>query len=94
MAKQDWILAAAAIGFLFDTLMVATGAFTPVQSFLPRPFSPPWMVGLWMNFAATLNVSLSWLLGRYWLAALFGGSAAPWHITVGRSSGLPKPFLL
>lgn len=71
------ILAAAAIGFLFDTLMVATGAFTPVQSLLPRPFSPPWMIGLWMNFAATLNVSLSWLLGRYWLAAVFGGIGGP-----------------
>jgi hypothetical protein len=71
------ILAAAAIGFLFDTLMVATGAFTPVQSLLPRPFSPSWMIGLWMNFAATLNVSLSWLLGRYWLAALFGGIGGP-----------------
>jgi len=71
------ILAAAAIGFLFDTLMVATGAFTPVQSLLPRPFSPPWMVGLWMNFAATLNVSLSWLLGRYRLAAMFGGIGGP-----------------
>jgi len=71
------ILAAAAIGFLFDTLMVATGAFTPVQSLLPRPFSPPWMVGLWMNFAATLNVSLSWLVGRYWLAAVFGALGGP-----------------
>jgi hypothetical protein len=71
------ILAAAAIGFLFDTLMVATGAFTPVQSLFPRPFSPPWMVGLWMNFAATLNVSLSWLLGRYWLAAVFGAIGGP-----------------
>jgi hypothetical protein len=71
------ILTAAALGFLFDTLMVATGAFTPVQSFLPRPFSPPWMVSLWMNFAATLNVSLSWLLGRYRLAALFGAIGGP-----------------
>jgi len=71
------LLAAAVIGFLFDTLMVATGAFTPVRSLLPRPFSPPWMVGLWMNFAATLNVSLSWLLGRYRLAAAFGAIGGP-----------------
>jgi hypothetical protein len=71
------ILVAAAIGFLFDTLMVATGAFTPVQSLVPRPFSPPWMVGLWMNFAATLNVSLSWLQGRIMLAAVFGGIGGP-----------------
>lgn len=71
------ILAAAAIGFLFDTLMVATGAFTPLRSLLPRPFSPPWMVVLWMNFAATLNVSLSWLQRRYRLAAVFGAIGGP-----------------
>lgn len=71
------ILAAAAIGFIFDTLMVATGVFTPIRSILPRPLSPPWMVGLWMNFAATLNVSMSWLLGRYWTAALFGAFGGP-----------------
>ncbi len=71
------LLAAAAIGFLFDTLMVATGAFTPVRNLLPRPFSPPWMVGLWMNFAATLNVSLAWLRGRFRLAAVSGAIGGP-----------------
>jgi len=30
------------------------------------------MVSLWLNFAATLNVSLEWLKGRYLLAAIFG----------------------
>jgi len=89
------ILSAAAIGFLFDTLMVATGTFTPVQSLLPRPFSPPWMVSLWMNFAATLNVSLSWLLGRYRLAAVFGAIGGPLAYyggaKLGATEALPSP---
>ena len=35
------------------------------------------MVSLWLNFAATLNVSLAWLRSRYLLAAIFGGVAGP-----------------
>lgn len=71
------LLAAGILGFLFDTALVATGTFLPVQHLLPRPFSPPWMVSLWLNFAATLNVSLAWLRGRYLLAVLFGAVGGP-----------------
>ena len=35
------------------------------------------MIGLWMNFAATLNVSMAWLRGRYLLAAAFGAIGGP-----------------
>jgi hypothetical protein len=65
------------LGFLFDTGFVAGGVFTPLQHMLPRPFSPPWMVCLWLNFAATLNVSMAWLRGHYLLAALFGAIGGP-----------------
>jgi hypothetical protein len=71
------LLAAGLLGFLFDTAFVAGGVFTPLQHLLPRPFSPPWMVCLWLNFAATLNVSMAWLRGRYLLAALFGAIGGP-----------------
>jgi hypothetical protein len=71
------LLAAGALGFLFDTGFVAAGVFTPLQHLFPRPFSPPWMVCLWLNFAATLNVSMAWLRGRYLLAALFGAVGGP-----------------
>ena len=65
------------LGFLFDTTLVTTGVFMPVSYILPRPFSPPWMVALWLNFAATLNVSLAWLRGNYALAAVFGAVGGP-----------------
>jgi hypothetical protein len=71
------LLAAGMLGFLFDTTVVLAGVFTPLAHLFPRPFSPPWMVCLWLNFAATLNVSLSWLHGRYPLAALFGAVGGP-----------------
>jgi len=71
------LVGAGILGFLFDTALVAAGVFMPVANLLPRPFSPPWMVALWLNFAATLNVSLAWLRGHYALAAAFGAVGGP-----------------
>jgi hypothetical protein len=71
------LLAAGLLGFLYDTALVSAGIFSPLQHLVPHPFSPPWMVGLWMNFAATLNVSMVWLRGRYLLAAAFGAIGGP-----------------
>ena len=71
------LLAAGVLGFIFDTAFVAGSVFTPLQHLFPRPFSPPWMICLWLNFAATLNVSMSWLRDRYLLAALFGAIGGP-----------------
>jgi hypothetical protein len=78
--KQDelfLILAAGAVGFCVDSVLVAFGVFSPVAYLLPAPFSPPWMVLLWMNFAITLNASLKKLHGRYTLSALLGAVSGP-----------------
>ena len=69
--------AAGIIGFLFDTALVAAGEFAPRRHLFPYPFSPPWMVGLWIGFAATLNQSLGWLHARPLLAAMFGAVGGP-----------------
>ena len=71
------LLAAGVLCFIFDTAFVAGGVFTPLQHLFPRPLSPPWMICLWLNFAATLNISMVWLRGRYLLAALFGAIGGP-----------------
>ena len=71
------LLAAGLLGFLFDTTLVAGDVFTPLKHIFPHPFSPPWMICLWLNFAATLNVSMAWLRRRYLLAALFGAVGGP-----------------
>jgi hypothetical protein len=75
--EQKLLLAAGLLGFLCDTALVNAGVFSPIQHLVPRPFSPPWMVGLWMSFAATLNVSLVWLRRRYPLATVFGAIGGP-----------------
>jgi len=71
------LLSAGLLGFIYDTSLVSAGVFTPLTHLFSRPFSPPWMICLWLNFAATLNVSLSWLRGRYLLAAAFGAIGGP-----------------
>jgi len=44
----------------------------------PDPhFAPYWMVALWGLLAIALNVTMRWLKGRYWLAALLGAVAGP-----------------
>jgi hypothetical protein len=81
--SPDWrpelllALAAAGTGFVFDSVLVASGAFSPIPYVFPVPFSSLWMVMLWVNLATTMNVSMGWLSGRYALAAVFGAIGGP-----------------
>jgi hypothetical protein len=77
--RQELIvaLAAAVMGFTVDTGLVAAGIFAPVPFLVPRPFSPLWMVMLWVNQATTLNSCMGWLRGRYLAGALFGAVGGP-----------------
>ncbi len=81
--SPDWkpelllALSAAAMGFGFDTMLVSAGVFAPVLFLFPEPFSPPWMVMLWVNFATTLNVSLGFLRGKYFFAGILGALGGP-----------------
>lgn len=76
-AEVKLYASAAALGFLFDTGMTAAGFFFPLPHLLPPPFSPPWLIALWLNLAAVMNVSLAWLKGRYLPAAAFGAVGGP-----------------
>ena len=71
------IAAAGFMGLMFDTAMTAMNAFKPVPYVLPPPFSPLWMVMLWMNQATTVNSCLGWLRGRYVLSGVFGALGGP-----------------
>jgi hypothetical protein len=77
--KAEFLLAITAgiIGFCLDSALVGLGVFSPVFWFFPAPFSPPWMVMLWVNFVITLNVSLKRLHGRYFIASLLGAVGGP-----------------
>ncbi|UCH53252.1 MAG: DUF2878 domain-containing protein [Pseudomonadota bacterium] len=71
------ILAAAAIGALWDSLLPALGWIEFPNGMLIERTAPYWMVALWMLFATTLNVSLAWLKPRLLVGALFGAVGGP-----------------
>jgi hypothetical protein len=60
-------------GFATDSLLTAFQVYTPAAHFLPSPFSPPWLMCMWLNLATIFNVSLKWLSKRYLLSAILGG---------------------
>ena len=76
-AELKLLAVAGLLGFLFDSALVSGSIFTPLPHLFRPPFSPPWMICLWLNFAATQNVSLAWLRERYLLATLFGAIGGP-----------------
>jgi len=76
-AELKSLLFAAFMGYLLDSLLVVNGSIGfPEHTLLAGP-SPLWMVCLWINLAATINLSLSWLKGRYVLAGAMAAVAGP-----------------
>jgi hypothetical protein len=76
-AEVKLILACAAIGSAFDSLLLATGWVSyPNGEWIPG-LAPYWIVAMWFLFAATLNLSMAWLKGRVVLAAFLGALGGP-----------------
>ena len=68
---------AATFGFIFDGFMLFNNMIIYNNPGVPYPFTPIWIVILWILFAITLNHSLAWLKGRTSLAMLFGLMGGP-----------------
>jgi hypothetical protein len=71
------VLVACAVGFVVDTGFIQAHLLAYAE---PLPFAsvaPYWILGMWVNFALTLNGSMRWLHGRYVLAALLGAIGGP-----------------
>ena len=69
------------IGFCMDTLNLQLRVFSLNGSPRFPQLCPLWLLAMWSMFAATLRGSLSWLAGRYGLAALLGavGGTLSYH---------------
>lgn len=86
--KESLLLATAAIiGLVWETALVWTG----VLSYPTAPgigvLAPSWIVAMWILFATTINVSLSWVKRSWWLAALFGAIGGPLAFAAGQALG-------
>ncbi len=81
------VLIACAVGFVVDTAFIQANLLAYAE---PLPFAavaPYWILGMWVNFALTLNGSMRWLHGRYLLAAALGAIGGPLAYVAGIKLG-------
>lgn len=71
------IVACAAIGAVFDSILVSAGLVTYSSGMFSDSLAPYWIIGMWVLFATTLNLSLSFLKGRPVAAAAMGFVGGP-----------------
>jgi hypothetical protein len=94
LAELKLIVAAAGIGIVLDSLLVAFGLITFTSGNWIAGVAPHWMVALWMIFATTLNISLQWLKDRMLLAVIFGALGGPLAYFAGEKLGALRFELL
>ncbi len=64
-------------GFVWDSLQVTSGLLHYDSGLLHQSLAPYWIIAMWALFASTLNVSLKWMKGKYFIATLFGLVGGP-----------------
>jgi hypothetical protein len=89
------ILSAGIIGAIWDSLLVYAGWLQYPSGTLIEGTAPHWIIAMWLLFATTLNVSLSWLKERLLLATALGAIAGPAAYFAGyRLGGVQIPEFL
>ena len=81
------VLVSAFIGTWFDSMLVAFGWVSYPSGQWHAMLAPYWIIAMWMLFATTLNLSLTWLRGRPWLAAVVGAISGPLTYVAGTKLG-------
>jgi hypothetical protein len=71
------LVLAGVVGWCWDSWLSVLGFIGYAPGPLPAPFAPLWILALWVLFGTTLDVSLRWLRGKWWLAALLGAVSGP-----------------
>jgi Protein of unknown function (DUF2878) len=75
------------LGIAADTLLLQTGSLIFESKGLLPALSPIWMWSLWVILGCTLNESMSWLKGRFVLAAVLGAITGPLSYLAGVKLG-------
>ena len=81
------IVSCGLIGLFFDSAIVAAGWVTFPSGMFSDALAPYWIVTMWMLFATTINLSMRWMRGRPWLAAVFGFVGGPMAYYAGHKIG-------
>jgi hypothetical protein len=81
------ILIIAIVGSVFDQCLLSLGWIQYPASAWPSWLLPVWMMILWMLFSSTLNVSLRWMRGKYFVSVIFGAIGGPIAYLAGQKLG-------
>lgn len=81
------LLLAGLIGGCWDSIMVAAGWLSYANGQILPGTAPVWIVGMWVLFATTLNLSFRWLRSKLALAALLGAIFGPLSYYIGATLG-------
>ena len=86
-AQARLLVLAGVVGYAADSVLVLTGVLTfPPHAVLGWP-STVWMVALWVLQAAVLGGVMSWMQGRFALAAVAGAIGGPLAYFAGERAG-------
>ena len=75
------------LGLVFDSLLVMSGWLRYPSGVLFSGIAPYWILAMWALFATTLNVSMSWLKGKPFLASVLGAIFGPLSYMAGQRLG-------
>ncbi len=81
------LLAAATIGFAWESVLVLSGLLTYSSGLWLPGTAPFWIVSMWVLFATTINVGMRWLRRSRTAAAVAGGIGGPMAFLAGSSVG-------
>ena len=81
------LIVAGLIGSVFDSALLSTGWLAYPSGQWLEWMAPYWIVAMWIAFATTLNVSLTWLRGRMPMAVAFGAVGGPLAYYAGEKLG-------
>ena len=90
------VLVVTSIGLFWDSLVVSLGLVSYASGNFADGVAPVWIIAMWALFATSLNLSMGWLKGRPWLAALFGAMGGPLAYLAGERLGgvqMPDPVM-
>lgn len=66
------LLVVTLIGTLWDSMLLLNNLFIFPNGVMVNGLAPHWLIAMWCLFATTLNVSMKWMKGKYFLASIFG----------------------
>ena len=81
------LLLAAAIGFAWESSLVASGLVSYGSGTILPGLAPYWIVAMWVLFATTLNVGMRWLRKSTAIAVLVGAVGGPLSFLAGEKAG-------